>query len=379
MGIAVERLHKRFADDLVVDDVSFAAPKGQLTTLLGPSGSGKSTVLRMIAGLERPESGVVRIDGSDATHTSVQDRNVGFVFQQYALFRHMTVARNVAFGLEVRGRPQPEIDARVRELLRLFQIEEYGNNLPTQLSGGQRQRVALARALAPHPRVLLLDEPFGALDAKLRQELRAWLRQLHDEVHVTTLMVTHDQEEAMELSDWVVVMNAGKVEQAGTPAEIYDHPATPFVASFVGGANVLSGRVQNGQVALGSLRLSSPAPAGSEGQSVRAFVRPHDVVVAREPSTPVAAGPAPVAAASAPAPAAWPEAPARPNERVATARVQRLVRIGWMIKVHLLLSDDQTLVVQMTREQIEGMRIQEGDRVLVNLKEARVFVQDYSI
>jgi sulfate transport system ATP-binding protein len=302
---------------------------------------------------------MVHIGGTDATALPAQARNVGFVFQQFALFQHLTVRENVGFGLEVRKRPRGEIEARVAELLRLVQLEEFGARRPAQLSGGQRQRVALARALAPRPQVLLLDEPFGALDARVRAELRAWLRQLHTEIPVTTLMVTHDQEEAMELSDRVVVMNAGRIEQIGAPVEIYDKPATPFVASFVGSANVLSGRVQGGQ--LGSLPVTAP-----EGKIVHAFVRPHDVEI-----TVAQAGPAAVAVAPAPAEEGTPS--------VASARVARLVRIGWQVKVHLVLADGQPLVVQMTKEEVEAMRIHEGDRVFVNIKEAKVFVQDYSI
>jgi len=348
---------------VVVRDVTFEAPERKLTTLLGPSGSGKSTILRVIAGLEMPEAGSVHIGGADATNFPAQARKDGFVFKQFALFQHLTVRENVGFGLVVRKRPKAEIEARVTELLRLVQLEEFGDRRPAQLSGGQRQRVALARALAPKPTVLLLDEPFGALDARVRGELRAWLRQLHTEIPVTTLMVTHDQEEAMELSDRVVVMNAGKIEQIGAPVEIYDKPATPFVASFVGSANVLSGRVQGGHI--GSVPVSAP-----EGKVVHAFVRPHDVEI----KVASAAGPAAVALAPTAAPASEEGTPS-----VASARVARLVRIGWQVKVHLVLADGQPLVVQMTKDEVEAMRIQEGDRVFVNVKEAKVFVQDYSI
>src|SRR5436309_5736153 len=237
--IAVDGLVKRFGSFTAVDGVAFEAPEGKITALLGPSGSGKSTVLRMIAGLERPTAGRITLAGEDQTLAAVQERRVGFVFQHYALFRHMTVRQNVAFGLEVqRPRPaEPEIRARVDELLALVQLHGYAERYPSQLSGGQRQRVALARALAPRPRVLLLDEPFGALDSKVRDELRTWLRRLHDEVHVTSLFVTHDQQEAFEVADQVVVLNRGKVEQAGPPQELYEHPATPFVTQFLGSVN----------------------------------------------------------------------------------------------------------------------------------------------
>jgi sulfate transport system ATP-binding protein len=396
VSIAVSGLCKRLGGEAVVRDVSFDAPEGRLTTLLGPSGSGKSTVLRMIAGLLPPDSGRVTIDGQDATTLPAQRRNVGFVFQQFALFQHLTARENIAFGLRIRKQGRAEITARVDELLRLTQLEALADRMPVQLSGGQRQRVALARALAPRPQVLLLDEPFGALDAKVRQELRAWLRQLHLEVPVTTVMVTHDQEEALELSDRVVVMNAGLVEQIGAPADIYDRPATAFVASFVGAANVLSGQVRGGQAALGPLVVTAP---GAEGQVVRAFVRPHDVELVREVASsgaPPAGGASATGAAGVqpalalppaepslhPEPSAQP-APAAPGRapvpQVTTGRVTRLVRVGWQVKLHLVLGDGQPLVVQMTRDQVEAMRIQEGDRVFVNLKEAKVFVQDYAI
>jgi sulfate transport system ATP-binding protein len=373
MSVVIEKLTKRLGGSVVVDTVSFEAPAGQVTSLLGPSGAGKSTVLRAVAGLEAPDSGTIAIDGADATHVSVQARRVGFVFQSFALFQHMTVHENVGFGLRVRGAKGRDIDARVRELLERTQLGELAARLPSELSGGQRQRVALARALAMQPRVLLLDEPFGALDAKVRGELRAWLRKLHDAQPVTTLMVTHDQDEALEMSDRVVVMNAGRVEQVGAPADIYDRPATPFVASFVGAANVLEGRVQGGRAALGTLVVAVPGTA-AEGQAVRAFVRPHDVSLERPAASGGAAAAACLMAVSAERSAEAPE----PRE-VASARVEKLVRIGWMVKLSLVLVDGQALVVQLTREQVEAMRIEEGDRVLVNLKEATVFVQDYVI
>src|SRR6516164_6196927 len=250
MGIAVRRLSKRYGTFRAVDDVSFEVPTGQLVALLGPSGSGKSTILRIIAGLETPESGAVELTGEDATAVPIQRRGVGFVFQHYALFRHMTVRENIAFGLKVRKRPRAEIRARVDELLDLVQLRGYATRYPSQLSGGQRQRVALARALAPRPKVLLLDEPFGALDAKVRDELRTWLRRLHDEVHVTSLFVTHDQQEAFEVADQVVVLNRGRIEQMGPPQELYERPATPFVTGFLGAVNVLRGQSASGMAML---------------------------------------------------------------------------------------------------------------------------------
>src|SRR5215204_6269401 len=234
MSILVQNATRRFGDFTALDEVSVEIPSGSLTALLGPSGSGKSTLLRVIAGLERPDAGTVEIDGRDATTLAPQRRGVGFVFQHYAAFKHMTVRENVAFGLKVARRPRAEIRARVDELLELVQLPGLADRYPAQLSGGQRQRMALARALAVEPQVLLLDEPFGALDARVRKELRAWLRRLHDEVHVTTVFVTHDQEEAMEVADRIVVMNAGRVEQVGKPLDLYEEPANEFVMSFIG-------------------------------------------------------------------------------------------------------------------------------------------------
>ena len=239
MGIIVENVSKKFGSFQAVDGVNLEIKSGSLVALLGPSGSGKSTLLRLIAGLEMPDSGKIWLTGTDATAQSVQERNIGFVFQHYALFKHLTVRQNIAFGLEIRKASKAKIKTRVNELLELIQLMGLGDRYPSQLSGGQRQRVALARALAVQPQVLLLDEPFGALDAKVRKDLRAWLRRLHNEVHVTTVFVTHDQEEAMEVADEIVVMNKGNIEQIGSPAQIYDHPATAFVMSFIGPVNVL--------------------------------------------------------------------------------------------------------------------------------------------
>ena len=243
MSIEITGVNKRFGDFVALDDVSVSIPSGKLTALLGPSGGGKSTLLRIIAGLETADSGSVEIEGVDATRLPPQKRNVGFVFQHYAAFKHLTVRRNVAFGLEIRKRPKDEIRARVDELLKLVHLQQFADRLPSQLSGGQRQRMALARALAVQPTVLLLDEPFGALDAKVRKELRDWLRRLHDEVHVTTVFVTHDQEEALEVSDGIVVINDGRVEQVGSPDDLYDRPANDFVMRFLGPVTTLGGRL----------------------------------------------------------------------------------------------------------------------------------------
>jgi len=243
MSIEIEGVSKRFGSFVALDNVNLSLPTGKLTALLGPSGGGKSTLLRIIAGLEQADEGRVAIEGADATHLPPQRRNVGFVFQHYAAFKHMTVAKNVAFGLEIRRRSKAEVATRVAELLDLVHLSQFAHRLPSQLSGGQRQRMALARALAVEPTVLLLDEPFGALDAQVRKELRQWLRRLHDEVQVTTVFVTHDQEEALEVADDVVVINEGRVEQVGTPDEVYDRPATPFVMSFLGPTTLLGGTV----------------------------------------------------------------------------------------------------------------------------------------
>ena len=248
MSIEVQNIRKRFGAYEALRDVSLRIETGELVALLGPSGSGKTTLLRIIAGLELPDSGAIRLNDEDATLSTVRDRQVGFVFQHYALFRHLTVFENIAFGLRLRPKstrpPEKEIRDRVRKLLELIQLDWLGDRYPNQLSGGQRQRVALARALAVEPRVLLLDEPFGALDAKVRKELRRWLRRLHDELHVASVFVTHDQEEALEVSDRVAIMNQGQIEQAGTPAEVYDNPATPFVYEFLGDVNMFHGRAE---------------------------------------------------------------------------------------------------------------------------------------
>jgi sulfate/thiosulfate transport system ATP-binding protein len=283
MGILVKDLYKKFGDFTAVDHVSFEVEQGKLVALLGPSGSGKSTILRIIAGLEEPDQGAVYLTGEDATNLPTQKRNVGFVFQHYALFKHMNVGRNIAFGLEVQKRPKDEIKSRVEELLNLVQLKGYENHYPSQLSGGQRQRVALARALAPKPRVLLLDEPFGALDAKVRQNLAGWLRQLHKEVQVTSIFVTHDQQEAIEISDRIVVLNRGRVEQIGQPEQIYDGPQTKFVASFIGHANVIEAIVEDGKILAGIDRMQLPVhqPLTESGDAV-VLVRPEDIVISKD-------------------------------------------------------------------------------------------------
>ena len=281
MSIEIQNLSKHFGGFTAVDSVSLNLASGDLVALLGPSGSGKSTLLRMIAGLESPDEGEVKLSGREATGLSALERNVGFVFQHYALFRHMTVAQNIAFGLEVRKRPKAEISARVEELLGLVQLQGFGERYPHQLSGGQRQRVAVARALAPEPQVLLLDEPFGALDAKVRADLRRWVRRLHDETGMTTLFVTHDQDEAMEVAKRVVIMNKGKVEQEGTPKDIFDRPATRFVAEFVGESNSLELITEEDGLAVwGPFRFS--VGKVKKGRPIRIYFRPNDVYVTSE-------------------------------------------------------------------------------------------------
>ncbi|HZZ26682.1 MAG TPA: sulfate ABC transporter ATP-binding protein, partial [Pirellulales bacterium] len=277
MSIAIQNITKTFGKFTAVDNVSLEIAGGSLVALLGPSGSGKTTLLRIIAGLETPDTGTVACYGEDVTHRAAAERNVGFVFQHYALFRHMTVFENVAFGLRVRKRPKSEIQNKVRELLALVRLERMEHRYPSQLSGGQRQRVALARALAIEPKVLLLDEPFGALDAKVRQELRGWLRRLHDEIHTTSVLVTHDQEEAFEVADRVVVMNHGRIEQTGTPAEVFDQPANPFVIDFLGNVNVFHGRVESGHAVVGNWKLAYPEYPHAQPQAATLYMRPHEL------------------------------------------------------------------------------------------------------
>jgi sulfate transport system ATP-binding protein len=316
MSIVARNVSKRFGDFTALDDVSLEVDGGSLTALLGPSGSGKSTLLRIIAGLEQPDTGEILISGEDATSVRPQNRDVGFVFQHYAAFKHMTVRNNIAFGLKVRKRPRAEIRDRVDELLRLVQLEPFGHRYPSQLSGGQRQRMALARALAVEPKVLLLDEPFGALDARVRAELREWLRRLHDEVHVTTVFVTHDQEEAMAVADQIAVMNRGRIEQVGGPRDLYEHPQTEFVMSFVGPATRLGER----------------------------WVRPHDLDLQLDP-----------------------------GDGTIEAMVRRIVHLGFEVRVELENGDGEPLWAQLTRDEIEALELEEGQIVYAAPSRERVF------
>src|SRR5581483_5360943 len=282
MSVSVKNLTKRFGGFTALERVSLEVPGGELLALLGPSGSGKTTLLRIIAGLEAADEGTVLYSDEDVTGVSVRERNVGFVFQHYALFRHMTVFENVAFGLRVRKRKEADVERRVSELLHLIQLESLGRRYPSQLSGGQRQRVALARALAAEPKLLLLDEPFGALDANVRQELRGWLRRLHEEIHVTSIFVTHDQEEAFEVSDRVVVMNHGKIEQVGSPEDVFEHPASPFVMDFLGNVNVFHGRVQGGLAHVGGMSVAAPEHPEHHSRPATVYVRPHELDIHRQ-------------------------------------------------------------------------------------------------
>ncbi|HSC86331.1 MAG TPA: sulfate/molybdate ABC transporter ATP-binding protein [Polyangiaceae bacterium] len=348
MTVHVEFLEKRFGDrrEVVgVDKVSFTAKEHGITSLLGPSGSGKSTLLRLVAGLEVPDAGRVFIDGQDVTEVPVKDRQIGFVFQNYALFRHMSVFDNVAFGPSIQKKPKSEIADRVAELLSLVQLRGYEHRLPDQLSGGQRQRVALARALATSPRVLLLDEPFGALDTRVRVELREWLHLLHEKTQVTTLLVTHDQEEALELSEHVILLKDGKIEQAGSPVELYESPASAFVASFLGGAKVLTGSVADGKVQFAQEGLSASVGDLEDGAVVDAFVRPHDIRL---------------------------EKVGKGGGGTGLSRVLRVVRIGAYVKVSVLLPDGDSIYVQVPRHELDEQGIAEGDRVVLDLREVRV-------
>ncbi len=352
VGISVQGVTKRFGNFVALDNVSLDVPHGSLLALLGPSGSGKTTLLRIIAGLDTPDQGAIHYEDEDATHRSVRERNVGFVFQHYALFRHMTVFENVAFGLRVRKWKEAAIQERVHELLRLVQLDSLGKQAPTQLSGGQRQRVALARALAAEPKVLLLDEPFGALDAKVRKELRQWLRRLHDEIHVTSVFVTHDQEEAFEVSDRVVVMNRGRIEQAGTPQEVFQHPANAFVMDFLGNVNVFHGRVQGGRAVLSGLEVAMPEYQHDDSRPVKAYVRPHELDIDREPR----------------------------DATSLEAEVLRVNAASSAVKVELIAKEfGLPINVELTEERFRELQLKTGDLVFVFPRRVRVFVQDYQI
>jgi sulfate transport system ATP-binding protein len=358
MSIGIRSLSKQFGDFHALRDVSLDIDSGELVALLGPSGCGKTTLLRIIAGLETADAGSILFAGADATDVHLRDRQVGFVFQHYALFRHMTVFENVAFGLRVKPRGQRpdegEIKAKVHELLALVQLDWLADRFPSQLSGGQRQRIALARALAVEPKVLLLDEPFGALDAKVRKELRRWLRRLHDELHVTSIFVTHDQEEALEVADRVVLMNAGRVEQIGSPQEVWEHPASPFVYGFLGDVNLFHGRANEGQLHFGGLALAAPEHAEARDAKAFAYVRPHDLEVQRY--TEGAAG--------------------------IVARLQRAIVVGPVARLELLPVDslhpaggDPLVEAQISVDRFRDLGLRDGDVLVVSPRKAKVFLQ----
>src|SRR5438552_4129710 len=350
MSITVQNVRKRYGRFAALDGVSLEAPSGGLLALLGPSGSGKTTLLRIIAGLEPPDAGTVHYRDDDITHRSARDRNVGFVFQHCALFRHMTVFENVAFGLRVRprgARPSAtEIRAKVTDLLKLVQLDWLADRRPSELSGGQRQRVALARALAVEPKVLLLDEPFGSLDARIRLELRRWLRRLHDDIRLTSVFVTHDQEEALDVADRVVVMNRGRIEQMGTPQEVFEHPATPFVMTFLGQSSVFAGTVQGGKAFLGPLAFDYPDHAHEESRPAAGYARPHELEVTRIEN---GGG------------GLW-------------ATLRHASPAGAVVKLELSDTDGRSLQAEVTREQSEALQARVGERLYVKPRKLRIFV-----
>ena len=351
MGIIITSVSKTFGGFAALRDVSLNIHAGGLTALLGPSGSGKTTLLRIIAGLEQPDpgSGPIRFYDEDMAGRPIQERRVGFVFQHYALFRHMTVFENVAFGLRVRDRDtrpsRAQIQRQVHDLLKLVQLDGLAERFPSQLSGGQRQRVALARALAVEPRVLLLDEPFGALDAKVRKKLRTWLRRLHRELHITSVFVTHDQEEALEVADHIVVMNEGRIQQEGTPEEVFHHPATEFVMDFLGNVNVFHARLRDGKLAFASCELEAPENLAGQGATARVFVRPHDLELDLKPGRGPGFG----------------------------ALVTRIHAAGPMVHLALEAPSGEVFSAEITQERLRALALAEGQRVFVSLRGVRVF------
>jgi len=347
MSIELRNVTKRFGNVTAVDNVSFSVAEGELVALLGPSGGGKTTVLRMIAGLEMPTDGDIVIRGQRMNEVAVQQRNIGFVFQSYALFKTMSVFDNIAFGLRIKKWPKREITVRVEELLKLFGLDGLGQRYPHQLSGGQRQRVAIARALAPRPSVLLLDEPFGAVDAKIRQELRDWLVHLHDELNVTTVFVTHDQEEAMEVSNRIVIFSRGQLEQIGTPREVYEQPASEFVARFIGAMNVLDLRVRDGGARLGELVF--PPHGVAEGHSLRIGFRPYSVLIS-----------------------------ANPREHRYQARLRHVYFLGVLLRLELEMADGVRLRTRITKEEFNRLQLTEGSTVSFHIREYRVLAREGS-
>ncbi len=353
MSIEVRNISKNFGSFSALNDVSLDIPSGELVALLGPSGCGKTTLLRIIAGLEVPEQGSILFHGEDATDKHARERKVGFVFQHYALFRHMTVFENVAFSLRVKPRRQrpaeAEIHRQAHELLHLVQLDWLADRYPPQLSGGQRQRIALARALAAKPKVMLLDEPFGALDAKVRKDLRRWIRRLHDEVHVTSVFVTHDQEEALEVADRIVVMNHGRIEQIGTPDDVYEHPASPFVYHFLGDVNLFHARVGGGRALIGDLEVELSEHHDIDDAAAEVYVRPHDIEISRHPNGQNGNGGIP-------------------------AVIKEIRTLGAYVRLELERRDDQGHIeAQLSRDQFRELGLQRGDEVYVNLQNPRVF------
>lgn len=356
MSIQIQNVSKKYGSFQALEDISVHIQSGELVALLGPSGSGKTSLLRVIAGLETTDVGNILFDGQSITDRHPKERNVGFVFQHYALFRHMTVFDNVAYGLKVRPRKsrpsKQQIKDKVTELLQLVKLENFSDRYPTQLSGGQRQRVALARALAVEPKVLLLDEPFGALDAKVRKELRRWLRKLHDEFHITSIFVTHDQEEALDVADRIVVMNNGKIEQIGSPDEVYTNPKSPFVYDFLGNVNLFKGRLHNGKLMQGEVALDVPDALTHSEDNAIGYVRPHDIQIEKTSIS----GTVPV-------------------------KISHIHLLGPIVQIELRREDlDEFLEAELSKEQFHLLQLKVGDQVFVKPKQLKVFIpEDYSI
>ncbi|MEK3889125.1 sulfate/molybdate ABC transporter ATP-binding protein [Bacillus sp. FSL K6-3431] len=357
MGIQIKEVSKTFGSFNALNDITIDIKTGELVALLGPSGSGKTSLLRIIAGLEEADKGVILFGNEDMTQIHTTERKVGFVFQHYALFKHMTVFDNIAYGLKVRPKKErpskKDIVIKVNELIGLVKLDAFSDRYPFQLSGGQRQRVALARALAVEPKVLLLDEPFGALDAKVRKDLRRWLRRLHDDFHITSIFVTHDQEEALDVADRIVVMNEGKIEQIGSPEEVYDHPNSPFVYDFLGNVNLFHGRLQNGKLHYGNIQMDVPGFENAKNKQAVGYVRPHDVTIEREGT----------------------------DAEAIQAKIVHIHVVGRTVQVELKREDnDHFLEAEITKERYRELNLSMGDHVFIKPNQLRVFIpEDYSI
>jgi sulfate/thiosulfate transport system ATP-binding protein len=356
MSIQIQNISKSFGAFKALDNINIDIQTGELIALLGPSGSGKTSLLRIIAGLEASNQGAILFGEEDMTHIRPKERKVGFVFQHYALFRHMTVFENIAYGLKVRPRKmrpsKQEIEEKVNELLKLVKLEAFAHRYPNHLSGGQRQRVALARALAVEPKVLLLDEPFGALDAKVRKDLRRWLRKLHDDYQITSIFVTHDQEEALDVADRIVVMNEGRIEQIGTPEEVYEFPKSPFVYHFLGNVNLFKGRLHNGKLKHGNFEVDAPEFAGAENKEAVGYVRPHDISIERES-----------------------------GKDAVSAEISHIHLVGAAVQLELIRKDTgEFLEAELTKERFRSLHLKTGEEVFVKPKQLRVFIpEDFSI